>query len=91
MYILVVDVVNHLGWLVFMPIIFIVVWQMSLPFVCGRCLTTYTTLELMLLHTVLSMLTDVFVNYIEDICLADVIAIYMIVADVIATKADVVA
>ena len=37
------------------------------------------------------MLTDVFVNYIEDICLADVIAIYMIVADVIATKADVVA
>ena len=45
----------------------------------------------MLLHTVLSMLTDVFVNYIEDICLADVIAIYMIVADVITTKADVVA
>ena len=64
---------------------------MLLPFVCGRCLTTYTTLGLMLLHTVLSMLTDVFVNYIEDICLADVIAIYMIVADVITTKADVTA
>ena len=75
----------------FMPIIFIVIWQMLLPFVCGRCLTIYTTLGLMLLHTVLSMLTDVFVNYIEDICLADVIAIYMIVADVITTKADVIA
>ena len=45
----------------------------------------------MLLPPVLSMLTDVFVNYIEDICLADVIAIYMIVADVITTKADVIA
>ena len=64
---------------------------MLLPIVCGRCLTTYTTLGLMLLHTVLSMLTDVFVNYIEHICLADVIAIYMIVADVITTKADVIA
>ena len=30
-------------------------------------------------------------TYIEDICLADVIAIYMIVADVVATKADVIA
>ena len=30
-------------------------------------------------------------TYIEDICLADVIAIYMIVADVISTKADVIA
>ena len=48
-----------------MPIIFIVIWQKLLPFVCGRCLTTYTTLGLMLLHTVLSMLTDVFVNCIE--------------------------
>ena len=74
-----------------MPIMFIVIWQMLLPFVCCRCLTTYTTLGLMLLHNVLSMLTDVFVNYIEDICLADVIAIYMIVADVITTKADVTA
>ena len=42
-----------------MPIMFVVIWQMLLPFVCGRCLTTYTTLGLMLLHTVL---TDVFVN-----------------------------
>ena len=64
---------------------------MLLPIVCGRCLTTYTTLGLMLLPPVLSMLTDVFVNYIEDICLADVIAIYMIVAGVITTKADVIA
>ena len=37
------------------------------------------------------MLTDVFVNYIEDICLADVIAKYMRVADVITTKADAIA
>ena len=43
----------------FMPIMFVVIWQMLLPFVCGRCLTTYTTIGLLLLHTVL---TNVFVN-----------------------------
>ena len=38
------------------------------------------------------MLTDVAVNYYEKILyLADVIAMYMIVADVITTKADVIA
>ena len=54
-------------------------------------LTTYTILGLMLLPPVLSMLTDVTVTIIEDIYLVDVIAIYMIVADVITTKADVIA
>ena len=75
----------------FLPNTYIVIWQMLLAIVCGRCLTTYTILGLMLLPPVLSMLTDVFVNYIEDICLADVIAKYMRVADVITTKADVIA
>ena len=55
-------------------------------------LATYTTLRLMLLPPVLLMLTDVTVNFYEKMLyLADVIAIYMIVADVITTKADVVA
>ena len=55
-------------------------------------LATYTTLRLMLLPPVLSMLTDVTVNYYEKVlCLAGVIAIYMVVADVITTKADVIA
>ena len=55
-------------------------------------LTTYTTLRQMLLPPVLPMLTCVAVNYYEKILyLADVIAMYMIVADVITTKADVIA
>ena len=46
----------------------------------------------MLLPPVLPMLTDVTVNYYEKVLyLADVIAMYMIVADVITTKADVIA
>ena len=46
----------------------------------------------MLLPPVLPMLTDVIVNFYEKMLyLADVIAIYMIVEDVITTKADVVA
>ena len=75
------DVYSYYVYCYLADVIAICLWQM---------LTTYTTLGLMLLHTVLSMLTDVFVNYIEDICLADVIAIYVIVADV-TTKADVTA
>ena len=55
-------------------------------------LTTYTTLRLMLLPPALPMLTDVTVNYYKKILnLADVIAMYKIVADVINTKADVIA
>ena len=45
----------------------------------------------MLLPPVLCMLNDVAVNYYEKILyLADVIAMYMIVANVITTKADVI-
>ena len=52
------DVFAYYVYCYLADVIAICLWQM---------LTTYTTLGLMLLHTVLSMLTDVFVNYIEDI------------------------